>query len=162
MDQVKVKFEAGNGGNGCISHFRDRNILTGAPDGGDGGRGGDIYLKATSYFQDLHMFKNKPVVGNNGRAGGGIGCSGRNGGDLHISVPIGTLVSDILNETQSINAAGVRKINYNKKFLIDLDEEGKEIMIAKGGKGGRGNQNHRSILVTEQGELGQVKNSPCM
>lgn len=139
VDQVKVKFQAGNGGSGCVSHFRDRNILIGAPDGGDGGKGGDIYLKASSHFTDLHMFKNKPIVGNSGRSGGGKGCFGKDGGDLHISVPIGTLLYEILNETQSINQAGVRKVHYNKKFLIDIDEENKEILIAKGGKGGRGN-----------------------
>jgi GTPase len=50
VDKVKVKFAAGSGGNGCVSFFRDRNILVGAPDGGDGGRGGDIYLKSTSFF----------------------------------------------------------------------------------------------------------------
>lgn len=136
---MKVKVAAGSGGNGCVSFFRDRNILVGAPDGGDGGRGGDIYLKATSFFQDLHMFKSKGITGNNGRAGGGKGCFGKDGGDLHISVPIGTLISEVLNETQSVNQAGVRKIHYNKRFVIDLDEEGKEILIAKGGKGGRGN-----------------------
>jgi len=73
--------------------------LTGAPDGGDGGKGGDIYLKASEHFTDLHMFKSKGIVGNNGRAGGGKGCFGKDGGDLHISVPVGTLVYEILNET---------------------------------------------------------------
>lgn len=100
------------------------------------------------------MFKSKGIVGNNGRGGGGKGCFGKDGGDLHISVPIGTLISEVLNETQSINQAGVRKIHYNKRFIIDLDEEGKEILIAKGGKSGRGNQNHRSINASEKGSPG--------
>ncbi|KAL4495012.1 hypothetical protein ABPG72_015712 [Tetrahymena utriculariae] len=157
VDQVKVKFQAGNGGNGCVSHFRDRNVLTGAPDGGDGGKGGDILLKASHHFTDLHIFKGKPIFGNNGKSGGGLGKFGKDGGDLHISVPVGTLIYEILSESQSINQAGIRKIQYNKKFLTDLDEEGKEILIVKGGKGGRGNQNHRSIREQEKGSLGQVK-----
>lgn len=103
VDQVKVKFKAGDGGNGSVSFFRDRNVLTGAPDGGDGGKGGDIYLKASSHFTDLHMFKGKPIVGNNGKCGSGKGCFGKDGGNLHISIPIGTLIYEILNETSSIN-----------------------------------------------------------
>lgn len=73
--------------------------MTGAPDGGDGGNGGDIYLKASHHFTDLHMFKSKPIIGNSGKSGGGLGRYGKDGGDLHISVPVGTLISEILSES---------------------------------------------------------------
>lgn len=73
-------------------------MISGAPDGGDGGRGGDIIFKATDFFSDLRIFRQKEIKGNNGLNGHKLGKDGKNGSDIHISVPLGTLVYEILEE----------------------------------------------------------------
>jgi GTP-binding protein len=96
---VQLKVQAGNGGSGCLSFHRDRKVRTGANDGGDGGKGGDLYLKASPRLRDLHIFKKKKVTGNNGKGGRPKGQDGREGKDIHSSVPVGTMVYEVLNNT---------------------------------------------------------------
>lgn len=96
---MQLKVQAGNGGSGCLSFHRDRKVRTGANDGGDGGKGGDLYLKASPRLRDLHIFKKKKVTGNNGKGGRPKGQDGREGKDIHSSVPVGTMVYEVLNNT---------------------------------------------------------------
>ncbi|KAM3134693.1 hypothetical protein pb186bvf_013168 [Paramecium bursaria] len=141
VDKIKLFVKAGDGGKGCVCYYRDRIIVTGAPDGGDGGKGGDIYLKACTTMSDFSNFNKPHIKGNNGRQGMKEKKNGKNGGDLYFSVPVGTIIYD-----------------ENRKFISDLYEPFKQVMIAKGGKGGRGNGKHVAIREVELGELGQEKN----
>lgn len=138
---------------GCFSHYRDKKIRTGAPDGGDGGRGGDIVLKAVPFFKDLSHFKRHKFVGNKGGNGRKVKKAGKNGKDLHISVPTGTIVwelktvqKDIDAETSNIRKRAGMASKYQSiktKMLADLSYDESTVVVAKGGKGGRGNAAHR-------------------
>ena len=160
VDKVRFKVKAGDGGAGCISFYRDRIVVSGSPDGGDGGKGGDMILKASDFFQDLRIFRRREILGNNGKAGRKGGSDGRNGNDLHISVPSGTLVYEILAEKKVSNLdpqkleqknKGKTKIEFYKKFLVDLEKADQEYVIATGGRGGKGNCKHRGMTEKESG-----------
>lgn len=106
-------------------------MVTGAPDGGDGGRGGDIYFKAQAQMYDLSVIRKPHIFGQNGRQGMKLKCNGRNGSDIRVSVPLGTLVYDITDDQQ--------------RLIADLDEHNKECLAAKGGLGGKGNAKNIGI-----------------
>jgi GTP-binding protein len=91
IDKVKLRVEAGHGGSGAITFFRDRLTKFGAGDGGDGGNGGDVVFRASSHFQDLRIVKNYSVKGNDGKPGSRCMRMGFNGGTLVYNVPVGTL-----------------------------------------------------------------------
>ncbi len=124
IDQVKIVLKAGNGGNGCVSFHREKYVANGGPDGGDGGKGGDVIFIADDNMSTLVDFRFKrKYEAENGQNGGRRNCSGRKGKDLVIKVPRGTLLKE--PETGRIYA----------------DVSGSEpVIIAKGGKGGAGNQ----------------------
>jgi GTP-binding protein len=125
VDYVKLSVKAGDGGHGCISFMRTKENPFGGPDGGDGGRGGSIYLEATADLATLIDLKMEPyVVAKRGSNGGGKNCSGRSGKDIILRVPLGTVVTD--------DATG--------EELGDLSVEGQRLLVARGGDGGRGNQ----------------------
>src|SRR5689334_13943680 len=122
VDRVKVFAQAGNGGRGCVSFRREKYVPRGGPDGGDGGRGGDVIFRATEDFSTLAHFRNRRTYkAESGQSGAGGKRHGRNGEDLVIEVPVGTVVSVIDGEA-----------------AWDLDSAS-EIVIARGGSGGRGN-----------------------
>jgi GTP-binding protein len=125
VDYVKVYVRSGNGGRGCVSFRREKYVPRGGPDGGDGGKGGDIVIRAEERLHTLldHRYK-KQYIARNGQPGMGKNMHGKDGDDLVIKVPVGTVVKDA--ETDDI--------------IEDLDCDGKEIMVAKGGIGGKGNQ----------------------
>ena len=124
VDKVNITVRAGNGGNGVVSFHREKYITNGGPDGGDGGRGGDIILKADPNMSTLMDFRYKrKYVAQNGSDGMGKRCSGKDGESLVIRVPVGTLVRD--------TASG--------GIIKDLCD-GEPFVIAKGGLGGWGNQ----------------------
>ncbi|MBO5090797.1 MAG: GTPase ObgE [Clostridia bacterium] len=124
VDIAKIHLKAGNGGNGAVSFHREKYIAAGGPDGGDGGKGGDIVFKADSNLSTLADFRYKrKYTAQSGENGGTSRCTGKSAPNLVISVPVGTLVKDA--ETGRIIAD------------ISTDEP---VVIAKGGNGGWGNQ----------------------
>ena len=123
-DYAKIYAKAGNGGNGAISFRREKYIAAGGPDGGDGGKGGDIYFIVNPDANTLIDFRyKKKFKAQNGNNGEGARKSGKSGEDLYIKVPIGTIIKDA--ETGEV--------------LADLSEKGQKELILHGGKGGKGN-----------------------
>src|ERR1700761_6732833 len=129
VDETKLKVQAGNGGRGCVSLRREKSVPFGGPDGGDGGLGGNVYLRAVEGMNTLADFRiSRTYKGQNGQPGSGNDCTGHGGDDTYVAVPIGTTVSDIdTGET-----------------LGDLTLEGQTLLVAKGGKGGWGNTRFKS------------------
>ncbi|HHW19775.1 GTPase ObgE [Thermodesulfovibrio thiophilus] len=124
VDYVKIYVKAGDGGRGCVSFRREKYVPRGGPDGGDGGKGGDVIIKASSDLHTLLDYRYKKIYkAERGEHGKGSNMTGRDGEDLIIKVPVGTVIKNM--ETN--------------KIIADLDEEGKSIVIAKGGRGGLGN-----------------------
>lgn len=124
IDYVETHVRAGDGGKGCVSFRREKYVPRGGPNGGDGGRGGHIIFRASSQLNTLLDLKYRRLYrAKNGRHGMGKNMHGKNGDDLVIPVPVGTILKD--TDTEEI--------------LADLDREGKEVTAVRGGKGGRGN-----------------------
>ena len=124
IDKAKIKVISGAGGNGATAWRREKYVDKGGPAGGDGGNGGDVYFIATSDMSTLLDFTHKSVYkAERGENGQNKNCHGKNGKDLYIKMPVGVIVRDL----------------KNNKLIADLDEDGKTILIAKGGRGGRGN-----------------------
>jgi len=129
VDEAKARVQAGNGGRGSTSFRREKFVPFGGPDGGDGGHGGSVYLRAASGINTLADFRiERTFKAGHGEPGGANDCTGRGGGDLYVPVPIGTVVRDL--ETQEV--------------LGDLTRDGDELLVARGGKGGWGNQRFKS------------------
>src|SRR3989338_1333426 len=145
VDRVEVTFQAGNGGNGVVSFRHEKFRKLGGPDGGDGGKGGDIILAASNREHTLANFRYKKLIK---AAGGQSGASrrrhGKKGDDLILAVPVGTVLVAV------------------SEPLADLSTEGQEFTIAHGGKGGYGNAHFASSTrqaprVAEKGDAGEVK-----
>lgn len=129
VDEATIKVQAGNGGRGAASFRREKFIPFGGPDGGDGGKGADIYLVGTPGINTLADFRyNRAFRAPHGTAGSGKDCTGAGGTDLEVPVPIGTVVVDVDTEEQ----------------LGDVTEVGQRLLVAKGGKGGWGNTRFKS------------------
>lgn len=123
IDYAKIIIKAGNGGDGCISFRREKFVSKGGPDGGDGGKGGDIIFKATKHENTLLKFRfQKLFKAQNGSNGSSNNKTGKNGNNCIIEVPIGTLIKDL-----------------EGKLLFDLDSDNKFFIAALGGHGGKGN-----------------------
>lgn len=148
IDYVKISVKAGDGGNGAVSFRREKYVAAGGPDGGDGGKGGDVYFKVDSNTSTLLDFKyKKKFKAEDGKRGEGSRKIGKSGQNLYISVPKGTIIKDV-----------------DKNVIVaDLSEDGQEFLIAKGGKGGRGNAQFATPTrqvpnFAEQGKKGAEKN----
>ncbi|KHC93430.1 GTPase CgtA [Thermotoga sp. Mc24] len=147
VDRVKIFVKAGDGGNGCVSFRREKYVPKGGPDGGDGGDGGFVFLRANPSVSTLIEFVNKrKFVAENGKHGMGKKMKGRNGKDLFIDVPVGTVVKDAVTG----------------EIIADLNEPGKIVCVARGGKGGRGNAHFatstkQAPLIAERGEKGESR-----
>ena len=143
VDTAKVNLKAGNGGNGAVSFRREIYIPKGGPDGGDGGKGGDIIFRADKDTNTLIDFRFTPILtAEDGKNGSGTRSAGRSGKDLIVEVPIGTVV----------RREGV--------LIADLTHDGQEAIIAKGGDGGFGNAHFKSStrqapIIAEVGEPGE-------
>ncbi len=125
VDVVNITAKAGDGGNGCVSFHREKYVMAGGPDGGDGGRGGDVIFSATDRMHTLMDFRyHRKFTAGNGEDGSSNRRSGKNGANVVIDVPPGTVVRD--------KASG--------KILLDLYAAGVEKTLQKGGRGGFGNQ----------------------
>lgn len=129
VDEVTVRVVSGHGGKGCVSFRREKFIPRGGPDGGDGGKGGDIIIKATRRLTTLLDLKyKKESVARNGEAGRGSNCHGKDAPDLIIPIPVGTLVTDA----------------ESGELLVDLVEDGQTFVPVRGGRGGKGNSHFAS------------------
>ena len=125
VDKATIQIIGGNGGNGCISFLRDRHTPNGGPDGGDGGRGGDVVFKAVKDMNTLMDFKFKrQFKAENGHDGTKKNCSGKYGEHLIIPVPVGTIIRE----------------KASNKIMADMSTDGEEKVLIRGGRGGRGNQ----------------------
>ena len=125
VDVVSITAKAGDGGNGCVSFHREKYVMAGGPDGGDGGRGGDVVFNATDRMHTLMDFRyHRKFTAGNGEDGSSNRRSGKNGANVVIDVPPGTVVRD--------KASG--------KILLDLYAAGVQKTLQKGGRGGFGNQ----------------------
>lgn len=144
LDEVIIDVASGDGGNGALAWRREKYEPMGGPAGGNGGRGGDVYLVATRDMRTLLDFHYKTSFeAPHGQKGGSKNKSGRAGEDLIIKVPVGTVISDVSSQ----------------KTIADLTEENQKVLVAKGGRGGRGNATmatptHRSPHHCEPGEAG--------
>jgi GTP-binding protein len=125
IDEATIDVVAGDGGNGCVSFLRDSSALNGGPNGGDGGRGGDVVLVATSSLTTLQDFRGRKIFkAQRGGDGQSKRRHGANGSDLEVRLPVGTVVRDA--ETGEV--------------VVDLIEDGERFVLARGGRGGFGNQ----------------------
>ena len=145
VDEAKIYVKAGDGGNGCMAFRREKYVPRGGPSGGDGGAGGSIILEATQHDNTLLRYRfNREFRGDRGRHGEGSNRTGHSGGDTILSVPVGTIVWD----------------DDTGEKLADLKEPGQRVMVAHGGKGGRGNQHfakpwHQAPRESEEGQPGE-------
>src|SRR4051794_10941450 len=150
VDEVDIHVTAGDGGNGCLSFRREKYVPRGGPDGGDGGGGGSVYIVATPTKNTLVDFRYHPEFkAKRGQHGQGSNRTGQTAEDLEITVPPGTLVF------QKTEGGEIQ-------LVADLAVAGQRVMIAKGGRGGRGNarfvsSTNRAPRRTEPGEAGEVK-----
>lgn len=129
VDEAQVEVIAGRGGDGMVSFRREKYVARGGPNGGDGGKGGDVIVVGTHNASTLHDFRHKQrIKAESGRPGGSNNMTGRNGEDAIIEVPVGTLIYDV--ETGEL--------------LADITESDQRVVVAKGGDGGMGNFRFKS------------------
>jgi GTP-binding protein len=149
VDEVDIHVKAGDGGNGCLAFRREMRVPRGGPSGGDGGRGGSIYLVASPHQNTLVTYRFHPEFkAERGRHGEGSNCTGRDGEDLVLEVPPGTVAYETGGETPVL--------------LADLTAVGERVLVARGGRGGRGNAafataTNRAPRRTEPGSPGEER-----
>jgi GTP-binding protein len=147
VDEAKILVKAGDGGNGCVAFRREKYVPRGGPSGGDGGHGGSVYLEANPNDNTLLRYRyNREFKADRGRHGEGSNCTGMSGADMILKVPVGTLVYD----------------EEGEELLADLKEPGQRVLVAQGGKGGRGNQHfakpwHQAPREKEEGTPGEER-----
>lgn len=144
VDRATIEVRAGKGGDGAISFRRERSVPRGGPDGGDGGRGGSVILIANRHLNSLDRVAGCPAfLAEEGQAGRGRKCHGRGGKDLTIAVPCGTIIRA-----------------EDEQIIADLTEDQGRLVLARGGKGGKGNVNFATAIrqapkIATRGEPGQ-------
>ena len=147
VDEAKIYVKAGDGGNGCVAFRREKYVPRGGPSGGDGGVGGSIYLEANVNDNTLLRYRyNREFKADRGRHGEGSNCTGVSGEDMTLKVPVGTLVFD----------------EEGEELLADLKQPGQRVLVAQGGRGGRGNQHfakpwHQAPREKEEGQPGEER-----
>ena len=147
IDEVRIRVKAGDGGNGCLAFRREKYVPRGGPSGGDGGRGGDITMVASTHYNTLLHFRFNPEhTAQRGRHGEGSNRTGREGESIELPVPVGTIVYDA----------------DSGELLHDFTQAGDRFLVAKGGRGGRGNQHfatstHQAPTEHEPGHPGEAK-----
>ena len=147
VDEVVVSFEAGKGGDGCVSFRREKYVPLGGPDGGDGGDGGSVILVAREGVDSLAMLAHrKSWKAEPGKHGTGANCHGASAEDITIAVPPGTVIIDA----------------QHGHVLKDLAQEGDQVVVARGGKGGKGNNRfktatNRAPRQSTPGEPGEIR-----
>jgi GTP-binding protein len=147
IDQAEILVSSGKGGNGMMHFRREKYVPRGGPDGGDGGKGGDVIIEARHTVNSLVAFRHTMrFAANDGKGGGAQKMSGRSADDLIVPVPLGTVVYDA----------------NSGDLLGDLTENGQQLLVCKGGRGGRGNVHFKSARnqvprTAEKGEPGEEK-----
>ena len=147
IDQISITVSSGKGGDGAVHFRREKYVPRGGPDGGDGGRGGDVILEVTRHLNTLYYFQHKRIFrSDDGKSGGGSNKTGKSAQDLIIKVPAGTIVYDEKTET----------------VVGDLVYEGQQLTVCKGGRGGRGNarfatSRNQAPRIGERGEPGEER-----
>ena len=150
VDEATIQVRAGKGGHGCVSFRREKFVPRGGPDGGDGGKGGSVILKADSRLLSLYDFRLKrQYEARNGQPGMGSQCNGRKGDDLILGLPVGTLVY-------------ARDEMGEEYLLADLREPDMEVVAAQGGRGGMGNEHFKTSTMraprfAQPGEPGEER-----
>jgi GTP-binding protein len=148
IDEARIRIKAGDGGNGCMAFRREKFVPRGGPSGGDGGHGGDILMSSSLSHNTLVHFRFNPEhKSKRGEHGMGSNCSGQSGENLILEVPVGTLVFD----------------DDTGELMHDFTRAGETIVVAKGGRGGRGNQHfatstHQAPREHELGRPGEARN----
>jgi GTP-binding protein len=148
IDEARIRVKAGDGGNGCMAFRREKFVPRGGPSGGDGGRGGDVVMKSSQRHNTLIHFRYNPEhKAQRGEHGMGSNCTGLDGRSITLQVPVGTALYD--QETGEL--------------VHDFQEPDEELVIAKGGRGGRGNQHfatstHQAPREHELGRAGEERN----
>ncbi len=147
FDEARIYVKGGDGGNGCVSFRREKYVPLGGPNGGNGGKGGDVYLVADRHLNTLIAFqRRRRFKAERGAHGQGKGKHGKSGQDLHVKVPLGTVVRDA--ETGGL--------------IADLTRDGQKVLVAQGGRGGRGNAafataTNQAPRFAERGEPGEER-----
>ena len=147
VDKATITVKGGDGGNGCCSFHREKFIPRGGPDGGDGGGGGNVILEAAESEQSLAaLIYNRRYAARNGPPGKGANMHGRKAPDVILKVPVGTVVTD----------------SRTGEAVADMDVSGKQVIVARGGRGGRGNprfatSTNRAPREWEPGEPGEER-----
>src|SRR6202789_1159485 len=148
IDEAKIRVKAGDGGNGCMAFRREKFVPRGGPSGGDGGRGGDVMMVSSQRHNTLIHFRYNPEhKGQRGEHGMGSNCSGQDGNSVTLQVPVGTALYD----------------QDTGELIHDFQSPDEEVVIAKGGRGGRGNQHfatavHQAPREHELGRPGEERN----
>jgi GTP-binding protein len=147
IDEARIRVKAGNGGDGCVAFRREKFVPRGGPSGGDGGRGGDVIMESSERHNTLVHFRFNPEhKAERGRHGEGSNCTGREGESLVLKVPVGTTLYD--EETGEL--------------VHDFSRPDERLVVAKGGRGGRGNQHfatptHQAPRESESGRPGEER-----
>ena len=147
VDEAKIRVKAGDGGNGCVAFRREKFVPRGGPSGGDGGRGGDVIMESSERHNTLVHFRFNPEYkAERGRHGEGSNCTGREGETVVLKVPVGTIVYDELSG----------------ELVHDFTGPDEHVIIARGGRGGRGNarfatSTHQAPRECEQGFPGEER-----
>ena len=152
VDEVDIHVEAGHGGSGCLAFRREKFVPRGGPSGGDGGLGGSVFVVASPHTNTLINFRFHPEFSaERGVHGQGSNRTGRNGENLELAVPVGTLVYEKTGDP-----------DHPLRLLADLAEQGQRVLVAKGGRGGLGNAHfatstNRAPRKVQPGEEGEIK-----
>lgn len=147
IDEVTIKVKAGDGGNGCLAFRREKFVPRGGPSGGDGGRGGDVIMESSERHNTLVHFRYNPEYkGQRGRHGEGSNCTGKDGESVTLKVPVGTILYD----------------KDTGEKIHDFSQPDEKVIVANGGRGGRGNQHfatstHQAPTEHEHGFPGEEK-----
>src|SRR6478609_4992802 len=148
IDEARIRVKAGDGGNGCMAFRREKFVPRGGPSGGDGGHGGDVVMESSNRHNTLVLFRYNPEhKAERGEHGMGSNCTGKDGHDVILKVPVGTSVFD----------------DDTGELVHDFKKPDERVIIAKGGRGGRGNQHfatpvHQAPREHEEGKLGEERN----
>ncbi len=148
IDEAEITVKSGDGGAGCVSFRKERFISKGGPDGGDGGKGGNVLIRSTIRLYSLYDFSSRRYFkAQNGKPGRGKNRSGKKGRSIEILAPIGTMVKD----------------EGTGELLTDLVHDNQRELLAEGGEGGRGNKHfttstNRAPRFAQEGQQGKEKN----
>jgi GTP-binding protein len=174
VDRIKVSAQAGKGGRGCVSFRREKFVPKGGPDGGDGGRGGDVILRADRHMDNLSNLFYEPIIkAKNGGNGKGKKMAGRAAANKIVKVPVGTIVwpeesqrptpPNAQRPTPNSDQFAIDALQSDVQPVVDLVRDGEEFVLCHGGQGGKGNVHFKSsrnraprqYTDGEEGEQGQ-------